>query len=290
MTKNIRKKIYISHSYRDHNQVELLKSQLRLLKNIDAVWALDEIQFDKKSASDVIRELIDSSSMVVVFMAQTGLVNWQQYEIKLAKERDISIIGVSPTPLNPNDNVFHSMQIPSVPWTFEKLSRVLTGEDKSLSYDESDFKRLESPIIQIDFEKISHELILHLSKNPDDLYKITPRKFEELVAYLMEMHGYDVTLTQRSKDGGVDIFALHKNNFGNFLTLVECKQYSRNRPVGVSIVRSLYGVLNIENASHGIIATTSTFTAGAKKMAKQYKYRLSLKDHADILTWIKNKI
>ena len=84
---------------------------------------------------------------------------------------------------------------------------------------------------------------------------------------------------------GVDIFALRKDDFGSFLTIVECKKYARNRPVGVGIVRSMYGVLNVENASHGVIATTSTFTAGAKMMARQYQYQLSLKDHADIMAW-----
>ena len=118
------------------------------------------------------------------------------------------------------------------------------------------------------------------------MHNITPRKFEELVAYIMERHGYEVTLTQQSRDGGIDIFALKNEGFGNILTIVDCKKYSETNPVGVAAVRGMYGTLQIESASHGIIATTSRFTRNASSLAHKYKYQISLKDHADLLSWI----
>lgn len=117
--------------------------------------------------------------------------------------------------------------------------------------------------------------------------RLSPRKFEELVAYILEELGYQVTLTGQTCDGGIDIFALKKEPIGTFLTLVECKNYSPHRRVGIDIVRGLYGVLNIQKASHAMIATTSCFTSGARDFEKQYQFQMSLRDHADIINWMK---
>ena len=109
---------------------------------------------------------------------------------------------------------------------------------------------------------------------------------KEFIAFLLEKLGYEITLTQQSHDNGVDIYALKKNELGNFLTIVDCKKYSDKRPIGIEMVRTLYGTLNIEKASHGIIATTSTFSKDARKFEEEYKYQISLKDHYEIYSWI----
>ena len=119
---------------------------------------------------------------------------------------------------------------------------------------------------------------------------MSPRKFEELVAYLMEKQGYEVTLTKQSRDGGIDIFALKRDGFGSFLTIVDCKRYAEKNAVGIDLVRTMYGTLSIAKASHGIIATTSRFTKDAQVLAEKHKYQISLRDHADIVKWMKNKI
>jgi len=98
--------------------------------------------------------------------------------------------------------------------------------------------------------------------------------------------GYEVTLTQSTRDGGKDIYALMREDIGNILTIIECKKYNQNRPVGVDIVRGIYGVLNIEKASHAMIATTSYFTSGAFDLQRELQYQISLKDHVDITNWM----
>lgn len=283
MTNQKHKRIFISYNKRDHAKVDLLRSQLiEQIHNVSVV----ELGATGKAPHYEIAEQLNTSSMVLLFLGDEGISRWQELEINIAKTRNIPIVGVSSSIglVNKHSSFFDPMEGPNFQWTFDKLRRLLRGEDQSLSYEPLEPKRLESPIIRIDFETISRELTNYLIKNPDQLHSLSPRKFEYLVAYLLENHGYEVTLTQKSRDGGVDIFALHKDDLGNFLTLVECKKFAPNRPVGVGVVRSLYGVLNVLNASHGVIATTSTFTAGAKIMAMQYQYQLSLKDHADIST------
>ena len=134
---------------------------------------------------------------------------------------------------------------------------------------------------------MSYELTNFLINNPDEIYNLSPRKFEELVAFLFEKMGYQVTLTQQTRDNGVDIYALKKEEIGDILTIVDCKKFKPNRPVGIDIVRNMYGVLNIEKASHGVIATSSYFTSGAKDFQRTFQYQLSIKDHADIIYWMK---
>lgn len=48
--------------------------------------------------------------------------------------------------------------------------------------------------------------------------------------------------------------------------LIQCKRYSN--PVGVSILRDLYGTVHSENANKGILITTASFTSIAKTFAE----------------------
>lgn len=48
---------------------------------------------------------------------------------------------------------------------------------------------------------------------------------------------------------------------------MQCKHWNRQQ-VGVSVVRELYGVMNVEHAEAGIIVTGGSFTAGAEAVAE----------------------
>lgn len=143
------------------------------------------------------------------------------------------------------------------------------------------------PNVRIHIATINEELVRHLAGHPEQLQGLDPRRFEELVCELFGDFGYEVILTPRSRDGGFDIRAIHKDSVGTLLYLVECKRYQRDRPVGVEIVRSLYGVAAAERASCGVLATTSYFTRGAKEFAKKAQYQLSLRDFDDLAGWLR---
>lgn len=74
---------------------------------------------------------------------------------------------------------------------------------------------------------------------------------------------------------------------GSALYVVECKRYSPDRPVGVGIVRELYGVVQAERLTGGIVATTSYFTADARQFTAQLSYQLSLADFHAVRSWIR---
>lgn len=163
---------------------------------------------------------------------------------------------------------------------FDSL-RVEDPEEDLFQSDEV-VERGKSRILQLDLAEINDELIRRLASRPELMRELDPRKFEELVAELLRDKGYEVKLTPRSKDGGRDILAIKRDDIGSALTLVECKRYAQNSKVGVDIVRGLYGVVSAEQATRGLLATTSYFTSGAKAFRDQVPYRLGLADF-DIL-------
>jgi HJR/Mrr/RecB family endonuclease len=136
-------------------------------------------------------------------------------------------------------------------------------------------------------EFINEKLMEELEKNPERMLSLSPRQFEELVAELFLREGFEVEITPERKDGGRDLLAVKHSDLGAHLYLAECKRYSPNRPVGVEYVRALYGVLETERATRGIIATTSYFTKGAQTLSQDLKWRIGLKNYIDLQAWIK---
>lgn len=130
------------------------------------------------------------------------------------------------------------------------------------------------------------ELIAALMQEPRLLHTIDPRKFEELVAELLSRENAEVTLTPASKDGGRDVLAFYNTPVGRHLYLVECKRYAPERKVGVSLVRSLFGVVMEERATAGLLVTTSSFTRGALQFKDRVRNQIGLRGYADLEKWL----
>jgi restriction system protein len=140
--------------------------------------------------------------------------------------------------------------------------------------------------IVADVSSINYALLHKLRTEPAAWYQLSPRQFEEVIAEMLSREGYEIELTPMSKDGGKDIYAAHKTKLGHFLYIVECKKYAPDRPVGVGILRQLYGVVQAEKLTAGIVATTSFFTRGAKAFQGQVNRQLSLQDYQALQKWI----
>jgi len=141
---------------------------------------------------------------------------------------------------------------------------------------ESDESTLDLPKIEI--MSIDDHIKAYFKKHPEQLYQLSPRKFEELVASLMEDMGFDVELTQTTRDGGRDIIAYIRNGLTSFLAHIECKRYAPDNKVSVDIIRSVVGVHHMLHANKSVIVTTGFFTKPAIKEAKSYEHSLELKD------------
>jgi len=141
--------------------------------------------------------------------------------------------------------------------------------------------------IIVDVSQTNEQIMKMLAKDPEIFWQLPARKFEEIVAEMLEKKGYSVSLTQFARDGGVDIFAAKKDGLGQYLYLVECKRYVPPNKVGVEIVRSLYGVLQAKKATACAIVTSSYFTNGAKEFQREQQHQVALHDYLVLQQWIK---
>lgn len=130
-------------------------------------------------------------------------------------------------------------------------------------------------------------IINDLATEPTRIFNLHARQFEELVAELLSRQGLDVELTPASKDGGRDILAFLNTPVGRHLHLVECKRYAPNRPIAVRLVRELYGVVEAEKATAGIMVTTSRFTDKAVAFINSVKHRMAAKDYYSLVEWLR---
>lgn len=85
--------------------------------------------------------------------------------------------------------------------------------------------------------------------------------FEHLVRELFEKEfaarGGEVKVTQSSSDGGVDAVAFDPDPITGGKIVIQAKRYTRT--VGVAAVRDLYGTMQHESASRGILITTADY-------------------------------
>lgn len=140
--------------------------------------------------------------------------------------------------------------------------------------------------IRIDVSEVNDWMLNELNKNPTDLYQLSSRRFEELVAELLIRKGYNVELTPATRDGGKDIYAARKDDLGSFLYIVECKKYRPTHKVGVNVLRDLYGVLSKERATYGVAVTTSYFSKPAQDFQQELQFQMSLQDFDSIKQWL----
>lgn len=146
-------------------------------------------------------------------------------------------------------------------------------------------QRLILPVQQsISF--VNERLVSRFRKNPELLREIRPREFEKFVVELFEDEGYTVVLTPSSRDGGKDLYVTKVDKAANIRFVVECKRYRPPNKVGVHIVRQLYGVVQRERVSGGIIVTTSYFTRDATDFSSDLPYQLFLRDFDDLSRWL----
>jgi restriction system protein len=94
---------------------------------------------------------------------------------------------------------------------------------------------------------------------------ISPEAFERLAQRLLRESGFTkVEVTGKSGDGGINGIGVLRMNLVSFQVLFQCKRWKGS--VGSSVVRDFRGAM-VGRADKGLIITTSTFTADARREA-----------------------
>jgi restriction system protein len=116
------------------------------------------------------------------------------------------------------------------------------------------------PVLEFDMVDprfVQEEDILSGLDNRTNLMLLSPREFESLITNLFEKMGLETRQTRPSRDGGVDCVAYDPRPIFGGKVVIQAKRYKHT--VGVSAVRDLFGTVQNEGASKGILVTTSGF-------------------------------
>jgi restriction system protein len=109
------------------------------------------------------------------------------------------------------------------------------------------------------------DVLSELDRRPN-LMDLTPGEFENLITNLFEKMGLETRLTRSSRDGGVDCVAWDSRPILGGKVVIQAKRYKNT--VGVSAVRDLFGTLQNEGASKGILVTTSGYGKASFEFAE----------------------
>lgn len=145
----------------------------------------------------------------------------------------------------------------------------------------------------LDFSMVDPRFIpesdaLALLDQRPNLLELSPSEFEVLIQNLFTRMGLEAKQTRASRDGGVDCVAYDIRPIFGGKVVIQAKRYKNT--VGVSAVRDLYGTLQNEGASKGILVTTSGYGPASFEFARNKPIELIdganllylLKTHADI--------
>lgn len=125
-----------------------------------------------------------------------------------------------------------------------------------------------------------------LLSNPELLKQLDWRVFEKLLADVLDRFGYEVELQKGTKDGGVDILAMKRQDpLGTHRYLLQAKRYKNK--VGIEPVRQLLFLHGHHRATKSCLATTAAFTSGAWDLARQYQWQLELRDQEGLMEWLR---
>src|SRR5206468_4891432 len=115
-----------------------------------------------------------------------------------------------------------------------------------------------------------------LDQRPN-LMELSPRDFESLITNLFQKMGLETRQTQPSRDGGVDCVAYDPRPIFGGKVVIQAKRYKHT--VGVSAVRDLFGTVQNEGASKGILVTTSGYGKAAFDFASGKPLELLSGEH-----------
>ena len=102
-------------------------------------------------------------------------------------------------------------------------------------------------------------------------------EFEEFLKYFLEKIGLEeVAVTQRSRDGGIDLTCIKSginglSNLDEVKYYIQAKCYKPSSTISIKDLRELRGVMPLNYK--GIFITTAKFPAGAKEFAEEDKSR-----------------
>jgi restriction system protein len=123
-----------------------------------------------------------------------------------------------------------------------------------------------------------------LSTNQIEIGAIHWRQFERLTAEYFDREGYRVELGPGTDDGGVDVRVWRSDGQGPPFILIQCKRWKD--VVQQVHVKALYADVLDENATSGLIVTTSRLEPAAKRWCETHAYKIDSVNRPTLRRWI----
>jgi len=267
----------------------LINEVLRQNSHYTPLW-LDATQIKgHEIQQELLRQIhISDPTPTVVVIDEADRLSTENLVVQLRKVVDFgrvrNVILTSTKPLSVPGIILEFRLAPLSEKDFLEWAAYKNG----LIYDLGD-RQYTDQLIQIAKPEIivaNNTLMEQLQKSPHNLFSISPRQLEEVVAELLSDQGFEVELTQQTHDDGVDIFAFKKLPVGKVLFVVDTKRYQKTNIIGVEMVRQLHGTVIHHNATSGMLVTTSGYSRDSRKYEKDHEFQLFLKEYADIISWL----
>lgn len=144
----------------------------------------------------------------------------------------------------------------------------LRGLNASVSKTPSELVPVR-PVLEFDMVDprfVQESDVLGVLDQRPNLMELSPTEFEGLIRDLFEKMGLETKQTQPSRDGGVDCIAYDPRPIFGGKVVIQAKRYKHT--VGVSAVRDLFGTMQNEGASKGILVTTSGYGKSSFQFAE----------------------
>jgi restriction system protein len=138
-------------------------------------------------------------------------------------------------------------------------------------------------LIKPDYSALYEEIFDRFHKKPDDMYKLSPRKYEEFLEIVFLNNGYRTVLGKGSNDGGVDLRLYSHDLVNESITLVQAKRYKN--PIELQAVQALTAVVDDQKANRGLFITTSRYLPCAEKFAARQNSRIQLASSKEVAEW-----
>lgn len=132
---------------------------------------------------------------------------------------------------------------------------------------------VEKELIINNIEKIKNKEKNPINRAKELLDNISDRDFEFVVGEIWKNKGYEVEVTKKTGDMGMDVLAVK----GNERIAIQCKHNKKGTPVGNEIVQKAIGSAHSPyNANKVVVLTSSYFSPSAEKVAKESKIPVEL--------------
>ena len=102
-----------------------------------------------------------------------------------------------------------------------------------------------------------------------DLSDLSWEDFEALVELLYQQLGYSTEVTQRTRDGGIDVWARRYSSSGDVEVLVIQAKHWQSKSVGIAEAQRHYGVvMDNRDVTKGVLVTSGGFSTECRRFAE----------------------